>query len=330
MTGGGPGPPRLSSVDPRPGPWRTDALVPRACPICAAEGEPRFVRPDGLVVRGCGRCGAWFVSPAPGPEQLRDFYRDYHRRHRVEAFQGTAHADRSRLPTVEAPAALAARIRGRDPLQDLRVRELASNVPLAGARVLDVGCGTGQLLWLLSSLGAEVTGLDVDPAAAAFVAGELGLSCIEGTIAAVEGAERFDLIVLQDLLEHVLEPREVLERAAELLRPGGVLYLWTPNATNAGRDAAPIAFRGDFEHLQFLSARTVALLADELGLELLHLESLGFLRTAEDGAHGAGLRRLLARLPGLAAVARVRAALRDRHAERAGSYHLLALLEKPR
>jgi 2-polyprenyl-3-methyl-5-hydroxy-6-metoxy-1,4-benzoquinol methylase len=327
-------PVRLESVDPRPGPWSAAGLRERPCPFCADPGAARFVRPDGLTVRGCERCGGWFVSPAPGPEQLAAFYRDYHRRYRVEAFRGTSHADRARLPAADRPEVLAERIRARDPREDLRVRELASAVPLMGACVLDVGCGTGQLAWLISSMGARVTGVDVDPAAVDFVVQELGIECLHGTIADVPRPQLpeagYDLVLLQDLIEHVLEPRELLGRATDLLQPGGVLYLWTPNASEAGREPAPRVFRADFEHLQFLSTRTVLRLARELGLEPVHHEAVGFLRTHEGPARGRSLRGLAARLPGLAWVARARAALRERHAERSGSYHLLALLARPR
>ena len=318
--------PRLTSLDPRPGPWSADDLHERPCPICGAAGEARFVRPDGLQVRACP-CGTWFVSPAPGPDQLEAFYRGYHRRHRVEAFRGTEHRDRSRLPSFEDPAALVERIRARDPNEDLRVRELASTLALDGARALDIGCGTGQLLYLLSAMGAEVTGLEVDPEAVEFVSTQLGLPCIRGTLdSSGLDADGYDLVVLQDLIEHVLDPRALLTRAAAHLRPGGVLYLWTPNATYAEGDPAPRVFRADFEHLQFLSTRTVVQLALELDLEVLHLESVGHLRTAEAGPRRPTLRSLAARLPGLETIARARAALHNRYADRSGNYHLLALL----
>lgn len=321
--------PRLETIDPRPGPWKLADLRERACPFCGQPGTPRFVRPDGLTVQACAGCDGWFVSPAPGPDQLAAFYRDYHRRHRVDAFRGTPLAERARLPSSERPAAMAARIRARDPDHDLRVRELASAVPLMGARVLDVGCGTGQLAWLLSQMGASVTGVDVDPAAVGFVTQELGLDCLHGTIADVPERDGFDLVVLQDLLEHVLDPRQVLERAVRRLKPGGILYLWTPNASEAWRDPAPRVFRADFEHLQFCSTRTVSHLARELGLDLIHLEAVGFLRAGDDGSgeRRRSLRGLLTNLPMVGALARARHALRDRHAERSGNYHLLVLLQ---
>jgi len=322
-------PRRLKDLDPRPGPWRADALHGRPCPMCGEPGEARFVRPDELVVRLCELCGTWFVSPAPDAEQLAGFYRGYHQHHRVGAFRGTRHADRYRLPSFDRPDELAARIRGRDGLQDLRVRELASTAVMEGARVLDVGCGTGQLLWLLETMGATGTGVDVDPAAAAFVEQRLGLRCLNGTIHDVQRGATYDLIVLQDLLEHVLDPRAVLERAVDLLTPGGLVYLWTPNATFVTREPEPEVFRADFEHLQFLQARTVTYLARELGLELLHLESVGHLRSGENGKAGSLLRRTIKRLPGVETLARLRSALRDRHLDRSGNYHLLVLLRKP-
>ena len=340
---------RLRDLDPRPGPWDASSLAERPCPICGGAGEERFVRPDDLRVRCCAECGTWFVSPAPGEEQLASFYRAYHQRHRVEAFRGTRYHERTRLPSFEQGPELARRIRSRRAADDLRVRELASAIDLSGARALDVGCGTGQLLWFLQSLGAEPVGVDVDPAAVEFVRDQLGLAVHRGMIDAVVEPGSFDLVALQDILEHVLDPRGVLERAVRLLRPGGLLYLWTPNATYVEDEPEPQVFRADFEHLQFLSARTVAHLAGELGLELLHLESVGHLRSGENGRAPSrpgpgpgpgpgqgqggftrGFRGALRRLPVFDVVNRARLALRDRYADRAGNYQLLVLLRKPR
>jgi len=330
---------RLRRLDPRDYDWDLDDLVERDCPLCGAEGRPRLRRPDELILESCEPCGAWFVSPAPSQRQLDRLYRDYHGRHRVEAFRNTAYHHRHRLPSFQEPAALAAHVRKRRPMGDLRIQELSSLIELEGARVLDVGCGTGGLLWNLSRLGAEVTGIDVDPEAIAFVRDALGFDSVRrGTIEEVSGEPPFDLVVLQDILEHVLRPREMLERAVGLLRPGGLIYLWTPNATLAGAEDEPQVFRGDLEHLQFLQARTAAFLARELGLEVLHLEAVGYLGSQEEDLDGGGRARrsrlgaavkgLLRRVPGFQRLNRLRLDLQGRHLDRCGTYHLFVILRK--
>jgi len=138
----------------------------------------------------------------------------------------------------------------------------------------------------------------------------------------------------------VLEPRALLERATELLTPGGLLYVWTPNATFAGEQDQPLVFRADFEHLQFLTTGALLCLARELGLELLHLECTGYLGSVEDTAADRGpceptasrhpLRARLRRLPGFRRLNALRLAWLGRHPERSGNYHLFAILRRSR
>ncbi len=333
-----PTPRRLRDLDPRTATWDASALRARACPFCGASGEPRFERPDGLRVEHCSVCAGWFVSPAPDAAQLESFYRDYYARHRGEALLGTPYADKHRRNAGDA-AEKAERVRRRDPLADLRVCELASMLALDGARVLDVGCGRGELAFALGRLGARVTGVDIDPAAVGFAREGLGLEGVhQGTLDDLAGEGPCDLVVLQDVLEPVLEPRRMLEQSLGFVRPGGFVYVWTPNGTRIGGEPEPLVLRVDFEHLQFLEARTVQHLAQALGLEIVHLESLGWLGSEEDRgppregnaspSSASKLRALLKRLPAMDRLSRARLAFLGRHPERSGNYHLFVVLRR--
>jgi SAM-dependent methyltransferase len=330
---------RLRDLDPRPPIWDRAALVPRDCPFCGSTGKPHAERPDGLIVCLCTLCGAAFIAPAPSTDEVARFYRGYRGRHRVDAFADTPYAHRAGIPTTAEPERLGSRIRARRALDDFRVQVIAAHLKLAGARVMDLGCGVGQLLFALRSLGAVVEGIDPDPEAVEFARSALGLEGVrQGAHADVNGSPRFDLVVLQDVVEHVLDPRELFAKGASLLAPGGLLYLWTPNATFAAEQDQPLVLRGDYEHLQFASSRTVLHLASDHELEPIHLECTGFLGSIEDIAHtpngspprNAALRARVRHLPGMRTLSKLRGALRGAQPERAGTYHLFALLRRPK
>lgn len=111
--------------------------------------------------------------------------------------------------------------------------------PLAGKRVLDMGCGAGLLTEPLARMGGTVTGVDAahenimvaqDHAAQS----RLTIRYRCGEIDAVAG-ETFDLITCLEVIEHVADPASFLAGLAGLLAPGGVMILSTPNRTPLSR-----------------------------------------------------------------------------------------------
>ena len=116
-------------------------------------------------------------------------------------------------------------------------RDLRSERPLAGLRVLDAGCGGGLLSEPFCRLGATVLGIDpVESAvrAAKQHAAEAGLS-IEYRATTIESLgdehRRFDLILASEVVEHLADTRTFLRAVAALLAPEGLVALTTLNRT---------------------------------------------------------------------------------------------------
>jgi SAM-dependent methyltransferase len=85
---------------------------------------------------------------------------------------------------------------------------------------------------------------------------------------------------MRDLIEHPIEPLAVISAAHEVLKPGGVLLLHTPNGGEAGTHIETakkwVGFRVDLEHLQYLSPRTIRWLSHKLNLGIERLGAFGF------------------------------------------------------
>lgn len=109
--------------------------------------------------------------------------------------------------------------------------------PLAGLRLLDIGCGGGLIAEPMARLGAEVVGLDASDrniAVARAHAAEAELAIDYRTAAAENLAaapERFDVVLCLEIVEHVADLDGFLAAAAALVRPGGVLIAATLNRT---------------------------------------------------------------------------------------------------
>jgi len=121
------------------------------------------------------------------------------------------------------------------------VRMLQQFKPLAGKRVLDVGCGYGGMMICLAEQGAEVVGVEIDGERAQMGKArlaELGIKaeCYESDVCEPGKAESlgtFDLITCQDVIEHVMDPTLMIQTVSKMLRPGGVIYLQMPNKWGA-------------------------------------------------------------------------------------------------
>jgi SAM-dependent methyltransferase len=110
-------------------------------------------------------------------------------------------------------------------LMTARVRQLtAENVTF-----LDVGCSTGRILRLASTLGFRVTGLDYSQWAAEYCA-KLGFSIRQGSlIGQWQESELFDIIHCSHTIEHIPDPVAYINEMRRLLKPGGNLMLACPN-----------------------------------------------------------------------------------------------------
>ena len=121
-------------------------------------------------------------------------------------------------------------------LNPVRLQFISERAALAGARVLDVGCGGGLLSEALARAGARVTGIDLAPGmieVARLHAAESQLDIDYRGTAAEELArtapESFDVVTCMEMLEHVPDPAAMVATLARLLSPGGAFFVSTIN-----------------------------------------------------------------------------------------------------
>lgn len=274
------------------------------CDLCGS-GEWRvefaFALPEGRgnLVR-CRHCGLCFVSPRPIRADLGHFYPSAYysfqppppppppvgwhanlRRSILRHGLGYTHLEPNGIWGRFLPASLVA---------------LPRFVPNGWA--LDVGCGSGAKLLELQTLGWKTAGLELSaPAVAA--ARRAGLEVAEGSL---EGAlpwddGRFDAITFYHSLEHHPSPRQALERAGRLLKPGGELLVVVPNYASWERRLMGRRWSWMMipQHLHHFTPATLSAMVTRSGFENIALtySAAGVSLPPWGGKAGRGIMRLL-------------------------------------
>lgn len=194
----------------------------------------------------CKECGLGFLNPQPSHEDyIKHYSRDKHK------------------PAPDKSGILSQKKYHRCYIQWLKAH---SNIP-KDAKILDIGCGTGTFLYFLKELGYHnVIGLEISPQAVRVAKEELGIEVYNRDFSNHNlPHESFDVIVGTALMEHMINPLMAIKEAAKLLKPGGLIYLNTP-------DLKAMNFRRTFfkfVHPYYFTQITLSSLLQQAGCKIL-------------------------------------------------------------
>lgn len=193
------------------------------------------------------RCGLAWPDPTPTPEQLTTAYASYYT-HAAGGGTSKIRALYNRMKDaylahqfgyVAKGASLPEKLGGRL-LASLPHRKAAFDASVMwlpcvpGGKVLEIGCGNGNLLAHLKALGWQVQGVEPDPKSAAIAQSKL-LPVLAGELGAGSFApQSFDAIVMSHVIEHIADPVALISICQVLLKPGGRLVMLTPNLDALG------------------------------------------------------------------------------------------------
>lgn len=233
--------------------WPADALeAVTACPWCGGSGAT--LRHAGLAdvtfntapgrfdMYECATCGAGYLNPRPTRQSIGLAYARYYthsaaappvpestalarlRRRLANGYRNARYGADAR-PALAVGAALLKTL----PAQRIVLDSYYRFLPRAHGHLLDFGCGNGGFLDIARGLGWRCTGMDFDPGAVD-AARRQGHAVIHGGPEALNGiGETFDAVTVSHVLEHMHDPQALLSALFAVLKPGGGIYVETPN-----------------------------------------------------------------------------------------------------
>lgn len=232
-------------------------------------GERRFGMPGRFRVVRCQSCR--LVRTDPRPQDLAAYYPSAAYYSYAPPSCPSAGTRRRVVRAYRAAAGGGLRRWLERALADRLTQGLPPGPP---GRILDVGCGSGAFLLALREAGWDCHGIEIDEAAVtgARAAGLENVRAGELTDARFPAAS-FDAVRFWHSLEHVGSPREQLEEARRVLRPGGSLTVGVPNFASAlARTTRERWFYLDLpRHLWHFEPRTLRALVQGCGFEVTRM-----------------------------------------------------------
>jgi SAM-dependent methyltransferase len=245
---------------------------PMMCIACGAASEPhigeiwddRYGAPGKFSILRCASCGQMVTSPPLTEADLPALYSRYYPRREVDLAALRKEADAVLLDGAESKR----RREGTDNQGHYLVKP--------GQRVLDIGCGSCTSLLEVRNLGGESWGIEADPNVRA-IADHFGLTVHIGSIHdnPFPGVD-FDLIVLNQVIEHVPDPVALLKLVRGRLRPGGKIVLSFPNSRSLNRLVSGrqwINWHIPY-HLHHYNRKSFALIAKRAGYNVVSVRTI--------------------------------------------------------
>ncbi|EFM09008.1 Methyltransferase type 12 [Paenibacillus curdlanolyticus YK9] len=146
-----------------------------------------------------------------------------------------------------------------------------------GPRLLEVGVGAGEFSAVAKEYLFDVTGLDIRPKYAQAVSEMLNIPVYTDDFQQYRTDDKYDLIAMGDVIEHMSDPVGAISKARELLSDHGVLWISTPNYESAfsmiKKDSDPM-WR-IIEHLNYFSFRSLSITLNRLGFKVVQYSISG-------------------------------------------------------
>lgn len=225
------------------------------CPLCGSEKIHLYIvdfRSNRIFI--CGACSFQFMNPQYSDQYLIEYYSNY--------FSGGGSEKASKVFSFYL--------------------EIIEKYHGGTGRALDYGCGDGQFIESAARRGWDTYGYDVDCKTTNRVAEKTGVPVACGEFESINWPGKFDMISLNQVLEHVKDPKHHIASLLKLLKTNGLLFIAVPNIRsfsstvktwlelNKLRRKRIGAHYASDHHLLYFSPKTLQNFLKSFGLEIVY------------------------------------------------------------
>ena len=232
------------------------------CQVCKSKDFVFFTEKNGFKIVKCKECGLLFVQNVP--LDLSSYYSEGY-------YKGQANLDG--YVDYESDKKV------NEVNYKNHLKQIQRLLNKKNGVFLEIGCATGYFMELAREEGWSVEGVEISDYAAA-VCRKKGLRVIKGIIQDTDveaNLNKFDVVVLFDVIEHVKNPRTDLDHLWHMIRPGGLMVIATPDAGSFWARLWGKRWHAIVppQHLYFFNENNLGQLLIQTGFKKIHAEHSG-------------------------------------------------------
>jgi len=254
-----------------------DTLKNLTCPFCGERGPSIRYDYDVATIVRCSECSLMWLHPMPNLDDLHEIYTE-------EYYANNQFLEGDNNYIYGYSDYIAERINKQWGYKRF-TQEVKQKLPeelFSGkgnhASWLDIGCGLGYLLDMAFDAGFAVQGIEFNSAAVQYIRSKYTFDVAIGTIEDLPQEDRFHVISMFDLIEHLTNPFSDLKKLRTVIHDNGYLLIQTMDSESwtsrlIGKRLED--FRRIREHLYFFSRTSLTRILEEAGWEVTEIRSVG-------------------------------------------------------
>jgi len=229
------------------------------CAVCKSSERKKIYTIKGFEVVKCLSCDFVYVNPRVSNEDLPKLYSENYfnnSQYGYLEYEATAHLRKKNF--------------------ERWYKDISKFLSPEKGKVLDIGCASGYFLETLRNKGWEVQGIELDSEMIK-VLHEKNIPVYTNTLNTFETSEKYHLITLFDVLEHLPDADKTFEKLAAMLHPEGVIALITPDVSSFQHSLFGkrwFQFKPQ-EHIHYFSPKTLQKVILPHHLKMVHIQKSG-------------------------------------------------------